>query len=80
MRQISPDRAATENVIDILPGLKKRMQTAQNLMEDSLGELSVDGWKADEVHAFVIFTNLGSGVLRHAIQGYIVASLDKPRR
>ena len=80
VREIGPDGPAREHVVDVLAAARERPESAEDLVEDRLGELAVDRRQADEADALVAVAELGRGVLRHAEQRHVVPGLHESRR
>src|SRR5271166_1452205 len=56
------------------------MEAAQELVEDRLSELAVDGGQPHDAHAAELVADLRAGVLGHAVERHLVAGLHEPRR
>ena len=79
MGQVGPHGAAAEHVVDVLPGHEERIEAAEELVEDRLGELAVDGRQPDDTDALPALAHVGAGVLGHGEEGHIVPGLGESR-
>ena len=77
MGQVGPHGAAAEHVVDVLPGHEQGVEAAEELVEDGLGELAVDGRQPDDAHALPALAHVGPGVLGHGEEGHLVAGLGE---